>query len=162
MSDTIFATIIGGAFGILGVWFGYWLNRNSTQKAVDLSFEKAIKLLERQDFLRASAEFRDVFFQTFSKVDPRKKLQGAIDDDITRHVLARDKFRPFLKIAKGEEAVRNFDQAWNEYAQGRYSQSKETNLTRNIYNPEMDTKEEWERLANLAKERIHKLLEFTR
>lgn len=148
MPDTVWAAIISGSIALIGVGFGLWWNRGATQKAVDLSFEKAEKLIYKQDFLKAAAEFQTAFTEEIGlfETDRHKpKARQIVEESAVKHKNAMIRFRHHVP----ENKRSLFDDAWVEY------QSE-------IYNSTEHDREGEKSQKQLALKRIYKLLEIAK
>ena len=115
MSDTIIGALIGGCFGLIGVGLGLWWNRNATQKAVDMAFDKSIESFKKYEFIKAVNKLKYAFSNTKELVtngyliDPF--LERLYDNEIPRQESAFIEFAAMLPDSRRDE----FRKAWQEY-----------------------------------------------
>ena len=161
--------IVGSAVALAAAVIGWFLNRNTTKKAVDLSFEKITDLFTHQEFLKSCTEFRNPFLDTKyslifgakNEFDKPMTTLDIVQQDFA--ILEKAYFR--FREALPESKRTTFDDAWIEYI----CEPKEDNILdknfENCYlpyrNPETS---EWirteEECKQSALERIDKLLGF--
>ena len=92
--DNAIIVLIGVAGTLGGAWLGWFLNRNSTQKAVDLSFEKAETLILKQEFLKVAANFQCAFTKEIRLLKTsvhKDKAQQIVNAGAVKHENARKK-----------------------------------------------------------------------
>jgi len=169
MSDAIWAAIISGTIGLIGVGFGLLWNQNATQKAVELSFSKVTELLSHQEFLKACIKFRNPFIDTkYSLIFGAKNefekpmtMLDIIERDFP--ILEKAYFQFYEVLPKNKRTA--FEDAWIEYI----CEPKEDDILNkkfeNCYLPYRNTETgEWIRTEEDCKQsalkRINKLLKF--
>jgi hypothetical protein len=135
--------VIAGIFGtILGAIIGGFL-----------SYHFSTRILRRQEFYKAAANFRAAFvseqrlLSSHSLADRMgRTASDIIKSAIDRHESEMIKFRPFID----PKNVDDFDRAWIEYA-GNSRHFEQYSTNRNLDRPEK---------RELALSRIETLLEF--
>ena len=120
MDNTIIASIIGVAGGLIGAWIGGTISRKASTEAVQSSNRNALDIMQRQEFNTAAAEFRIAFTEEQRLLDPNSLTNSAsagsasiiIKNAIDKHEVAMMKFEPF--ISKG--SIEDYKKKWHEYA----------------------------------------------
>lgn len=160
MEVTIKAAIVGA---VVGTSLTGWISYIISKKAIETAHQNAIDLLHRQEFIKASINFRSAFFNllVFCQQKPsgsgaEKHLTDIIIDSIAEHTKAALLFRAYFISTN----CFCFDQAWKEY-------SRQENW--NQFNPEpikteygtvfYDIKAETEK-CHLVTSRIENLFQF--
>jgi len=150
MDTTIFASIVGGLFAVFAVWFGTWLNRDATRKAVT-----------QQELAKAAAEFRNEFVDEIyllnAPIHPDVwnpvKTESAfhiIENALIKHEKAMIKFRHYVPRTD----MVSFDTAWQAY---KCSKKEQRELDYGSAVGSVDNEKE---KRQTALGRIDKLLEF--
>ncbi len=153
-----------GIFGILGILLGYFLSRNSTQKAVDMSFEKLNIIIDKQEFIRAANKFRNSFIKEIVELEkmgnnpPKESVYKVLFAARDRHKNAMIDFRYFLKGADLDK----FNQAWIDFSGDDYeNQNFKKSYQQYDVNENIENISEFA-LKKLAMKNIDKLLDFSR
>lgn len=117
---------IGIFFGLLstivGAVAGYFFSRKISKEATEASNRNAIAIINRQEFNRAAAEFRESFAEaqrllakhyTYEVAIDRDKpsVVEILDKDFIVHERAMRRFRPYLF----NDRLAGFDAAWKTY-----------------------------------------------
>ncbi len=169
-------SIIVGIFTLIGAGIGsiltYFLNRNSYKRAVDMSFEKAEKLIAIQEFFRAYTELRNVFDDILIYLnesnDPNIEVFGTfeqIQKSIVNHRVALNNFRLFLPKSKWV----NFDRICEDYYNPEIEYKNQKIRSLDFYKMLIDNKGrasnkiEYEiKMRRIAEDRINDILEFAK
>lgn len=126
MCETIIVPIVSGIFGIggtiLGVFIGNRMSRKTSSDAIIASNRNAIDIINRQEFNRSAAEFRESFAEAQRLLAKHYTYEVAIDknkpsvfeildEHFISHERAMRRFRPHLS----KERIAGFDTAWKTY-----------------------------------------------
>ena len=126
MCETIWAAIIAGSLGvggtILGAVVANRMSRKNSSEAIEASNRNAINIINRQDFNRAAAEFRDAFTEAQRLLAKHYTYEVAINKDkpsvfeilhkfFADHERAVRRFRSYLH----KDRLAGFNKAWNTY-----------------------------------------------
>ena len=92
--------LIAGGFGIVGALLGAWATYRLSVKLAQRTYENAIDLMQRQEFDKAAADFREAFLPeaTFLKHDANI---GKLGSSNTLHGKLRDAYLRQLGQGKG-------------------------------------------------------------
>lgn len=122
MDNTIVAAIIGVVGGLIGAWIGGVLSRRASREATEASNKNAINIINRQEFNRTAAEFRDAFAEVQRLLAKHYTFEVAIDKEkpsvveilrkfFDRHERAVIRFRYYVYGSTRND----FDAAWKTY-----------------------------------------------
>jgi ABC-type thiamine transport system substrate-binding protein len=147
MIEIIISTIIGGAIGIFGIYFGYWLTRSDSREIIRIT-----------EFNKARASFRSAFAPTLAVIDISKKVRTrnqlptdidtALWGALLKQATEIELFRPY--VAKKTQDT--YQEAWDKYLEeaGNYG-FEATTFRTDIDNP-------WKVFEDL----IHNILQFAK
>jgi hypothetical protein len=124
--SAIIGGITGGLFGIGGVVYGVHIGsrkaKETSLEAIKASNENAIAIINRQEFNRSTAEFRESFAEAQRLLAKHYTYEVAIDKNkpsvceiLDKHFISHERamrrFRPYLS----KERIAGFDIAWKTY-----------------------------------------------
>jgi hypothetical protein len=122
MDNTIVASLIGVAGGLLGVLVGTRLSKNVALDTAELTYKQAVDIMRREDFNKAAAVFKNTFLPEIVYLKHNAvlgEISGRTDSIadllksgyIRRHLGAFETFRAILP----PEDRRDIQRAWDEY-----------------------------------------------
>jgi len=155
---------IAGGFTIIGALIGAWATYRLSIKLSQRAYDNAIDLMQRQEFNKAAAEFRNVFLPetTFLKhhaniggLGSSNNLHEILNSGYLRQLKALEIFKSYL--SSKERA--NIDKVWQEYCRRTDDPNVfyfEQYSTKNV------SKEREKELKELALQKIEEILKFAK
>ena len=106
--------ITGSAVALVAAIIGWFLNRNSAKKAVDLAFNKSVDLIKQYEFIKAGSKFKEAFSGAFEIINESRLTTLPISALWNEIPTQRTAFKEFI-VHLPENRRDAFRKAWKDY-----------------------------------------------